>query len=191
MIYALIVVYALFFLYSHIAVADLKEYLITEHPIRREIDKNKEEISKIKTKLAEIEKNQKYILDTLVQKEIQGTGTQQYSNYNNLDKKLGQIILSQAEIQAKLAQMERDIKRQLLLQNMIQFVMFSIFIVFMLLLYRYKKETTAIGTKIDDMSSKIEENKKETIRLLIEKAKDDPKIAMAVKNLLDDEKKSN
>lgn len=159
-----------------------EENLIVEPKIIKQ-EFNKEEINRIKIRLSEIEKNQKYILDTLAQKESKV----QYQP-QNLDKKLDQIILSQAEIQAKLAQIERDIKRQLLLQNMIQFVIFSIFIVFMLLLYRYKKETTAIGTKIDDMSSKIEENKKETIKLLIEKAKDDPKIAMALKNLLDEEK---
>ncbi|MEJ5173648.1 MAG: viral A-type inclusion protein, partial [Hydrogenothermaceae bacterium] len=87
---------------------------------------------------------------------------------------------------SKIDKLEKYIRKQILLQNIIQFIIFAIFFVFMILLSKYKKETTKIEDKIDDVSTKIEENKKETIRLLIEKAKDDPKLTLALKNILEE-----
>lgn len=158
-----------------------EENLVVEPKIIKQ-EYNKEEINKIKVRLYEIEKSQKYILDSLAQKESQ----MQYPYSESLDKKIDQIISSQRDIQTSLDKIEKDIKRQLLFQNLIQFVIFGIFFFFVFLLYKYKKETNVIETKIDSISSKIDSDKKDTVKFLVEKAKDNPNLAMAIKKLLDE-----
>lgn len=150
-----------------------EEGLVVESKIIKQ-EMNREEISRLKLKIAELEKNQKYILDSLSQRK----GSNSPSSMD-IDGKLDQIILYQKDIASKLDRMEKDTKIYLLLQNIFQFLIFGIFFVFMIFLYKYKK---------DDVSSKIEDNKRETLKLLMEKAKDDPRLALAVKNLIEEEK---
>lgn len=162
-----------------------EEGIVVESKIIKQ-EYNREEINKIKARLAEVEKNQKYILDTLSQSQK----TQpQYSHISTeIQEKVNKLLENQMKIYTKLEELEKYTRRQLLIQTMIQLVIFSIFFVFMILLYKYKKDTTSIETKIDDVSSKIEANKRETLKLLMEKAKDDPKIAEAVKNIIEEER---
>lgn len=143
---------------------------------------NKEEINRLKLRLSEIEKNQKYILETISQKNY----TSKAEFPTDINQKLDMMIQNQKDLNSKIDNLEKYIRKQILLQNIIQFIIFAIFLVFMILLSKHKKEATKIEDKIDDVSTKIEENKKETIRLLIEKAKDDPKLTLALKSILEE-----
>ncbi|MCX7737863.1 MAG: hypothetical protein N2Z80_00375 [Hydrogenothermaceae bacterium] len=144
---------------------------------------NREEINRLKLKISELEKNQKYILDFL----SQGKESNSQSSMD-IECKLDQIILYQKDIESKLDKMEKDTKRYLLPQSIIQFLILDIFFVLMILLYKYKRGATVIENKIYDVSSKMEDNKRETLKLLMEKAKDDPRLALAVKNFIEEEK---
>lgn len=175
-------IFAVFILFSF---SFGEESLVVESKIIKQ-EYNREELNKIKARLAEVEKNQKYILDSLSQNQKNQLKYSQISP--ELEGKINQLLDTQAKIYAKLEELEKYTKKQLFIQTVIQFVIFTIFFVFIIL--KYKKDTASIETKIDDMSSKIEVNKKETLKLLMEKAKDDPRIAEAVKNILEGEKGS-
>lgn len=164
-----------------------EESLIVKSKIIKQ-EYNREELSRIKARLAEVEKNQKYIMESLSQSHK--THTQHTSISPEIQDKIDRLLDTQTKIYAKLEELERYTKKQLLIQTMIQFVIFSIFFVFMVLLYKYKKDTASIETKIDDKSSKIDVNKKETLKFLMEKAKDNPRIAEAVKSILEEKKGS-
>lgn len=162
-----------------------EEGLVVESKIIKQ-EYNKEELNRIKSRLAEIEKNQKYILETLSHN--QKSQPYPYQTSSQLEQKIEDLAKMQNQIYAKLSSLERYTKKQLFIQTLIQFIIFAIFFIFIFLLYRYKKDTTTIENKIDDVSSKIDTNKKETIKILMEKAKEDPKIAAALKSLIDEEK---
>lgn len=169
-----------------VCISDAEESLIVESKIIKQ-EYNREEINRIKLRLAEIEKNQKYILETLSQGNYKKSYGQPNHDLGGIEEKLDQIIQSQQKIYTNLEALEKYTKKQLFLQTMIQFVIFAIFFVFMILIYRYKKETNIIETKIDNVSTQIETNKKETIKILMEKAKEDPRIAEAVKSIIEEE----
>lgn len=141
------------------------------------------EIGKLKYRITELEKNQKNILKNLTEKKGQDL------NNSFLEEKLNESLRYQKQLSKQIYDLEREIRFRLFLQNVIQFVIFGIFFIFMILLYRYKKERSSIESEIDDVFSKIDDSRRETIRLLIEKSKEDPRLASALKTIIEEENK--
>ncbi|MEZ0323922.1 MAG: hypothetical protein ABWJ98_06420 [Hydrogenothermaceae bacterium] len=160
-----------------------EEGLVVESRIVKQ-EVSREEINRLKLRLSEIEKNQKYILETL----SQGHHSTKVDIPKDINQKLDLIIQNQKDLNLKVDDLEKQISKQLLLQNIMQYTIFAIFLVFMILLAKYKKEAMKIEGKIDNISNEIEENKRETIKFLLERVKDDPKLATALKNILEEYK---
>jgi peptidoglycan hydrolase CwlO-like protein len=107
-------------------------------------------------------------------------------NVSQTDKKLIEYFLTeieelkknQEELKNQIANFEKETKKSCFMLNLIQFITFGIFVVFMTLLYNYKKNT---GREIKEVSEKVdkiqERSDAEVVLSLIEKAKTDPKAA--------------
>jgi peptidoglycan hydrolase CwlO-like protein len=105
-------------------------------------------------------------------------------NVSQTDKKLIEYFLTeieelkknQEELKNQIAKFEKETKKSFFMLNLFQFITFGIFIVFMVLLFNYKKNT---GREIKEVSEKVdkiqERSDSEMILSLIEKAKTDPK----------------
>jgi peptidoglycan hydrolase CwlO-like protein len=114
-------------------------------------------------------------------------------NVSQIDKKLIGYFLTeieelkknQEELKNQIANLEKETKKSFFMLNLIQFVTFGIFVVFMILLYNYKKDT---GREIKEVSEKVdkiqERSDVEVILSLIEKAKTDPKAAEILQTYL-------
>jgi DNA repair exonuclease SbcCD ATPase subunit len=114
-------------------------------------------------------------------------------NVSQTDKKLIEYFLTeieelkknQEELKNQITNLEKETKKSFFMLNLIQFVTFGIFVVFMVLLYNYKKNT---GREIKEVSEKVdkiqERSDAEMILSLIEKAKTDPKAAEILQTYL-------
>jgi DNA repair exonuclease SbcCD ATPase subunit len=114
-------------------------------------------------------------------------------NVSQTDKKLIEYFLTeieelkknQEELKNQITNFEKETKKSFFMLNLIQFITFGIFVIFMILLYNYKKDT---GREIREVSEKVdkiqERSDAETILSLIEKAKTDPKAAEILQTYL-------
>ncbi|WP_299237672.1 viral A-type inclusion protein [Sulfurihydrogenibium sp.] len=114
-------------------------------------------------------------------------------NVSQTDKKLIEYFLTeieelkknQEELKNQITNFEKETKKSFFMLNLIQFITFGIFVVFMTLLYNYKKDT---GREIKEVSEKVdkiqERSDAEMILSLIEKAKTDPKAAEILQTYL-------
>jgi small-conductance mechanosensitive channel len=107
-------------------------------------------------------------------------------NVSQTDKKLIEYFLTEIEeLKNQITNFEKETKKSFFMLNLIQFITFGIFVVFMVLIYNYKKNT---GREIKEVSEKVdkiqERSDAEMILSLIEKAKTDPKAAEILQTYL-------
>ncbi|MBX0311123.1 MAG: viral A-type inclusion protein [Sulfurihydrogenibium sp.] len=107
-------------------------------------------------------------------------------NVSQTDKKLIEYFLTeieelkknQEELKNQITNFEKETKKSFFMLNLIQFITFGIFVVFMILLYNYKKDAYREIREVDEKVNKIQEKSDaEMILSFIEKAKTDPKAA--------------
>ena len=141
-------------------------------------DVKTEDLQKVNRQVNALYQKQKQLEEKISQIE-------KLKNVSQTDKKLVEYFLTeikelkknQEERKNQIINFEKETKKSFFMLNLNQFITFGIFIVFMILLYNYKKDT---GKKIRGVSEKVdkiqERSDAEMILSLIEKAKTDPKV---------------
>lgn len=138
-----------------------------------------EQLKKVENQVYNLSQKQRLLEEKLSQLE-------KIKNLTSQDKQILEILISdiqeikqnQENLNKQLKDLSSYVNKALFLQNLIQFIIFGIFITFMYLLYNYKKDT---GKEIKEVNEKIEKaiekDESEIIMNLTEKAKEDPKAA--------------
>ncbi len=113
-------------------------------------------------------------------------------NLPQTDKKILEYLLielesikqNQESLKQHISKLNDDIKK---MQNLIQLIIFSIFIVFMILLYKYKRDTGKGIEEVKERVEKLQDKEKEDVDIIIsltEKAKTDPNAAKILQTYL-------
>lgn len=152
-----------------------------------------EQLRKVEGQVYSLAEKQKILEEKLRQLE-------KIKNISPQDKQILEILVSdiqeikqnQENLNKQVKELYNYVNKSLFLQNIIQLVIFSIFIVFMSLLYKYKKET---GREIKEVNEKVEKfvekDESEIIMNLTERAKEDPKAAEILKAYIKSKEEKN
>ena len=149
-----------------------------------------ERIRKIEGQIYSLYQKQKNLEDKISQIEnLKNISTdKQHSssllaNLEDIKQNLEEIKKNQESINKEIKDFRADVHKVLLIQNLIQFIIFAIFTIMMYLLYKYKKAETS---QIEEKEKIPQENQSDSdiIKALTEKAKEDPKVAEVLKAYL-------
>lgn len=169
------------------------EQMIVEPKVIEYKGVKEEQLKKVEDQVQRLYQKQKSLEEKLSQIEnIKGLSQKDKEILQLLMSDIEEIKQNQRTLDNKLEKLYNYTNKALLLQNIIQFVIFSIFIVFMYILYKYKKDTNQEIKEFNEEIEKLaEKDESEIIMNLTEKAKEDPKAAAILKAYLDSRRKAD
>jgi len=174
------------------------EQMIVEPKVIEYKGVKEEQLKKVEDQVQRLYQKQKSLEEKLSQIEnIKGLSQKDKEILQLLMSDIEEIKQNQRTLDNKLEKLYNYTNKALLLQNIIQFVIFSIFIVFMYILYmyilyKYKKDTNQEIKEFNEKIEKLaEKDESEIIMNLTEKAKEDPKAAAILKAYLDSRRKAD
>lgn len=169
------------------------EQMIVEPKVIEYKGVKEEQLKKVEDQVQRLYQKQKSLEEKLSQIEnIKGLSQKDKEILQLLMSDIEEIKQNQRTLDNKLEKLYNYTNKALLLQNIIQLVIFSIFIVFMYILYKYKKDTNQEIKEFNEKIEKLaEKDESEIIMNLTEKVKEDPKAAAILKAYLDSRRKAD